>query len=157
MTDIPAFCSPLVTGFWNDFCLLVFKLSSALKSRDCRVEKKKWCCLKYVNAWWNFRRYRHVLRHIFSETHISETKDKHARSGLKGLSSWNNRVMDASWGQAIYFFFLFFFFFLVSGTDFILQLKHYLRLENIIGAECFLSIPEVLGSMPNIIINKLSY
>lgn len=76
--------------------------------------------------------------------------------------AWKDYPVETaeSWMQAEGRQFIFsfcFFFFLVSGTDFILQLKHYLRLENIIGAECFLSIPEVLGSMPNIIINKLSY
>lgn len=49
-------------------------------------------------------------------------------------------------------FCLFYFF---SGTDFILQLKHGLRLENSIGEEGSPSIPEALGSMPSIIINVL--
>lgn len=50
------------------------------------------------------------------------------------------------------FFFVLFFF---SGTDFILQLKHGLRLENSTGEEGSPSIPEALGSMPSIIINVL--
>lgn len=50
------------------------------------------------------------------------------------------------------FLFVCFFF---SGTDFILQLKHGLRLENSIGEEGSPSIPEALGSMPSIIINVL--
>lgn len=53
-------------------------------------------------------------------------------------------------GRWVFVCFIFF-----AGTDFILQLKHGLRLENSTGEEGSPSIPEALGSMPSIIINVL--